>query len=103
MGPPQHPVTGLYQQPHMPHGRPPSAPPQDTNQTAHTPHGYHQQQQQQQQMMASEGTMQLGPTARPGSAAPVVKVEDQALLPRLQVYAQDVPFHTIAGLQPVSS
>ena len=96
-GPPQHPSAGLHQQPYTVHGRPPTAPP---HRTTHTPHGP----PQQQHGVAPEGGGQGGAAPRASSAAPVVKTEerDQGPVSRQQVYAHDVPFHTITSLQRVS-
>ena len=58
--------------------------------------------------MAPEGGvlrgLQGGSAAQAGSAAPVVKTEEQdrGALSRQQVYANHVPFQTIASLQRVS-
>ena len=100
--PPQHAATGTAQRPHTAHGRPPTAPLQGPNGTTHTPH------ERPLQQHAPEGGVlggvQGGSSAQAGSAGPVVKSEgqDDGALSRQQVYAHDVPFHSIASLQRVS-
>lgn len=103
--PPQHPTAGIYQQPY---GPPPTAAPQDPHRNHHTPHGWPQQPQGAGLEGGVQRGVQGGSAAWPSSAAPVVKREDQGqggtqgVTRRQQVYAHDVPFNTIATLQPVS-
>ncbi len=90
--PPHHHSTGSHQQPYSPHGHQPQ----------------HSQSHQQHQHAAVGGGAQRevqrgSAAALPSSTAPIVKVEEQVGLPRQQVYAHELPFHTIASLQPVSS
>ncbi|KAL3145911.1 hypothetical protein ABBQ38_015279 [Trebouxia sp. C0009 RCD-2024] len=90
MAPPPHPATtGSHQQLNTPNGD-------------HRQQHQRQQQQRQQRHVTPEGRAQNGPAAtRPSGAVPiVVKVEEQTVLPRQQVYAHEVPFQTIASLQP---
>ena len=102
--PAPHPAAGVDQRPRTVHGRPPTAPPHDPHRTTHTSHGRPQQRHEVATEGGVLGGVQGGSAAQAGSAAAVVKTEEQDRggLNRQQVYAHNVPFRTIASIQPVS-
>ena len=75
---------------------------QAPQQQLHQQQACHQQQAPlQQQHVGLSSSSSLLPQQGGVAATVVVKIEGEAATPRQQVYAHDVPFESIASLQPV--